>query len=332
MSYDNVCKYLAEQYPVAFADWLLDVEYQEVEVLKTELTLEPIRADAVSFLRTANQILHIEFQTEPSSNPPIPLRMLDYAVRLKRQYQCEVIQVVIFLQQTTSEVVFTEEYRDSTTLHRYRVIRLWEQNPAPFLANPTLLPLATLARTDEPQGLLAQVAEQVARITNREQRQNISGCTEILAGLRFEKNLIRKFLREDMMRESVIYQDIWQRSRKQEALSLVKRLLGLRFGEVNPSLLDRVQGLSVEQLEAFVEILFNRSEMADVEVWLEQEQRREVQVALITRQLKRRLGEVEPSSMERIRGLSIAQLEALAEALLDFSDVSDLVGWFEQLR
>jgi len=134
------------------------------------------------------------------------------------------------------------------------------------------------------------------------------------------------------MRESVIYQDIWQRSRKQEALSLVKRLLGLRFGEVNPSLLERVQGLSVEQLEVFVEILFNRSEMADVEVWLEQEQRREVQVALITRQLKRRLGEVEPSSMERIRGLSIAQLEALAEALLDFSDVSDLVGWFEQLR
>ncbi|MEQ8753351.1 MAG: DUF4351 domain-containing protein [Coleofasciculus sp. G1-WW12-02] len=135
-----------------------------------------------------------------------------------------------------------------------------------------------------------------------------------------------------MMRDSVIYQDIWEQSRKQEALSLVRRLLYLRFGEINSSLIERVQGLSVEQLEALVEVLFNRSEMADVEVWLEQEQRREGQVALITRQLKRRLGEVEPSLMERIRGLSIAQLEALAEALLDFSGVSDLVGWFEQLR
>ncbi|MEQ9483831.1 hypothetical protein [Coleofasciculus sp. F4-SAH-05] len=36
MSYDNVCKYLAEQYPVAFADWLLAIESQEVEVLKTD--------------------------------------------------------------------------------------------------------------------------------------------------------------------------------------------------------------------------------------------------------------------------------------------------------
>ena len=61
MSYDNVCKYLAEQYSVEFANWLLAVESQEVEVLKTQLILEPIRADAITFLRTASQVLHVEF-------------------------------------------------------------------------------------------------------------------------------------------------------------------------------------------------------------------------------------------------------------------------------
>ncbi len=332
MSYDNVCKYLAEQYSVEFANWLLAVESQEVEVLKTELTLEPIRADAIAFLRTANQVLHIEFQTLPYSDQPIPFRMLDYSVRLKRQYRCAVVQVVIFLQETTNEVAFTEEYRDDTTIHRYRVVRLWEQEPAPFLASPALLPLATLAQTDSPQGLLAQVAEQVARIPDREQRQNISGCTEILAGLRFEKDLIRRFLREDIMRESVIYQDIWERSRKQEALSVVRRLLSLRFGEVDSSLIERVQVLSVEQLEALVEVLFNRSEVADLEIWLEQEQRREGEVTVIKRQLARRLGEIEPALIEQIRKLSIVQLEALGEALLDFSEVADLVAWLEQLQ
>lgn len=59
MSYDNACKYLVEQYPVEFVNWLLAVESQDIEVLKTELTLEPIRADAIAFLRTANQILHM---------------------------------------------------------------------------------------------------------------------------------------------------------------------------------------------------------------------------------------------------------------------------------
>ena len=90
LNYDNACKYLAEQYPAEFVSWLLSVQSQDIRVLKTELTLEPIRADAVTFLQTANQILHIEFQTLPTSNPSIPFRMLDYSVRLKRQYRCDV--------------------------------------------------------------------------------------------------------------------------------------------------------------------------------------------------------------------------------------------------
>ncbi|HEY9300525.1 MAG TPA: hypothetical protein VIQ31_30010, partial [Phormidium sp.] len=63
MTYDNACKYLAEKYPAEFARWLLSVNTTSVQVLKTELTLEPIRADSVTFLQTPNQILHIEFQT-----------------------------------------------------------------------------------------------------------------------------------------------------------------------------------------------------------------------------------------------------------------------------
>lgn len=144
LNYDNVCKYLAEEYPNAFARWLLPQDTSEtVQVLKTELSLEPIRAGSLTLLQAANQILEIEFQTRPKSTPPLPLRMLDYSIRLKRQYNCEVEQVVIFLQRTANQIAFTSEYRDSTTIHRYRVLRMWEQDPDRFLANPALLPLAT---------------------------------------------------------------------------------------------------------------------------------------------------------------------------------------------
>ncbi|MBD2521239.1 DUF4351 domain-containing protein [Nostoc sp. FACHB-133] len=266
MSYDNACKYLAEQYPAEFVRWLLGVEVQQIEVLKTELTLEPIRADSVTFLQAANQILHIEFQTLAKSNPALNFRMLDYSVRLKRQYRCPVVQVLIFLQETTNEMAFTEEYRDNTTIHQYQVVRLWEQDSTLFLANPALLPLASLTRTDSPQTLLAQVAERVATIPDREERQNIAGCVEILAGLRFEKDLVRQFLREDIMKESVIYQDIVQK----EAFKLISRLLKRRFGDINGSLVEQVSNLSAEQLEELGEALLDFSEIADLVAWLEQ--------------------------------------------------------------
>jgi len=191
MSYDNACKYLAERFPTDFTRWLLGIEATRIRVLKTELDVEPIRADSVTFLRVADRILHLEFETDAYSKPPMPFRMLDYSVRLKRKYRRDVEQFAIFLQETSNEIVFTTEYRDRTTTHRYNVIRLWEQDPAIFLDNPGLLPLAVLARSDSPETLLEQVAERVDRIENTEQQQGIAACTGILAGLRFEKDLIR---------------------------------------------------------------------------------------------------------------------------------------------
>jgi predicted transposase/invertase (TIGR01784 family) len=277
LSYDNACKYLAETYPREFARWLLAIEPPEIRVLKTELTLEPIRADALSFLRAANRILHLEFQTLPISRPPMPLRMLDYSVRLKRKYRCSVEQVVIFLQETTNELAFTEEYRDDTTIHRYRVIRLWEQDSSLFLTNPALLPLAALTKSDSPQALLEDVAEQVASIEESELRQNLASCAGILAGLRFEENLIRQLFREDIMRESVIYQSIRQEGKqeglqeglKQEALTLTMRLLRRRFGELEARIVAKVQQLSREKLEELTEALLDFSEVEDLDAWLE---------------------------------------------------------------
>ncbi len=268
LEFDNTCKLLAEQYPSDFIRWLLGVETQQIEILKTELTLEPIRADSVTFLRADNRILHIEFQTLAKSKPPIPFRVLDYSVRLKRQYPYPVTQVVIFLQQTTDEIVFIEEYRDETTIHQYRPIRLWEQDSALFLEDKALLPLAPLTRTDSPRTLLAQVGERVARIPDRNERQNIASCADILAGLRFEKDLIRQFLREDMMQESVTYQDILSKGKQQEALSLVTRLLNRRLGNIDDPLVDRLRGLPVEELEDLGEALLDFTSLANLTNWL----------------------------------------------------------------
>jgi hypothetical protein len=52
------------------------------------------------------------------------------------------------------------------------------------------------------------------------------------------------------------------------------------------------------------------------------------QADIIIRQLIRRLGTIEPEIKNRIRQLPTVQLENLAEAVLDFTNVSDLMTWF----
>ena len=53
------------------------------------------------------------------------------------------------------------------------------------------------------------------------------------------------------------------------------------------------------------------------------------EVALVMRQLSRRFGQISPELEQQIHRLSTDQLEALGEALLDFSDVTDLQSWLE---
>ncbi|BAY26969.1 hypothetical protein NIES2100_67890 [Calothrix sp. NIES-2100] len=273
MSFDNVCKVLAEKYPADFVRWLIGEESTNITVLRTELSLEPIRADSVIFIQAGNRILHIEFQTLTKSNPAIPFRMLDYCVRLKRLYKCSVTQVVIFLQETDDEIAFTEEYREESTIHSYRAVRMWEQDSRWFLGNSALLPLAPLCRTDSPRELLSQVSQEVARIADRETRQNTAAYTEILAGLRFEKDLIRQLLSEDLMQESVIYQDILhkgeERGEQKEAFRFLNRQLNRRFGEIDSSIIDRVRVLSTEQLEVLGEEFLSFSDVSDLVAWLE---------------------------------------------------------------
>jgi predicted transposase YdaD len=61
-----------------------------------------------------------------------------------------------------------------------------------------------------------------------------------------------------------------------------------------------------------------------------QQGRREGEATLILRQLTQQLGEVDSSLIEPIRRLSTEQLEALGIALLDFSEMADLVAWLQQ--
>jgi predicted transposase YdaD len=48
------------------------------------------------------------------------------------------------------------------------------------------------------------------------------------------------------------------------------------------------------------------------------------------RLLNKRFGEIDSVTTERLQVLSTEELESLGEALLDFSNMSDLVAWLEQ--
>ncbi len=60
-----------------------------------------------------------------------------------------------------------------------------------------------------------------------------------------------------------------------------------------------------------------------------QEGKQEGEQRLILRLLQRRVGELSPELQERIKSLSLNQLETLGKALLDFTATEDLLNWLQ---
>jgi predicted transposase/invertase (TIGR01784 family) len=279
--FDNTCKFLAESFSEDFASWLLGEPITMTKLSPSELSLEPIRADALILLSSDDYILHLEFQVEP--DPTMPFRMADYRLRLYRRFPNKrVRQVVIYLTRSTSDYVYQTVFEIPGTRHEFEVIRLWEQPTQPFLESTGLLPLAVLTQTADTAQTLRQVATRVDEIPELRTQSNVAASTGILAGLLLDKDFINQVLRADIMRQSVIYQDILQEGRTEgeqrgrtegrteEARSLILRLLTRRVGTLPAPIEAQVQALDLPKLEALGEALLDFTEMNDLVEWLGQ--------------------------------------------------------------
>ena len=145
-----------------------------------------------------------------------------------------------------------------------------------FLTAPGLLPYAVLSQATNKEEVLTRVVAQIHQVGDRRQESNLTAATGILAGLQLSQTVIDRLIRSEIMRESVIYQQIYQE--------------GVASGE---------------------------------ERW-----RREEAVALVLKQLTRKLGNLAPAFTSQVRDLPVEEVESLGEALLDFQSIADLESWF----
>ena len=243
--YDDTCRFLAEHFSADFASWLLGTSVTLTELKPSELSLDPIRTDALILLQSDDDILHIEFQTVPKNS--VPFRMLDYRVRGYRKYPNKNMrQVVMYLKQTGSELVQQTSFTMERTCHEFEVVRLWEQPASLFLEYPGLIPFAALGDTMDVEATLRQAAERVDRVSDPVTKANLMAASGILAGLRLEDEIIYRILRRDIMQESSVYRSIARDERRDEKRSIALNFLRDGF---SVEAVSHGTGLSIEEVQ-----------------------------------------------------------------------------------
>ncbi|TRT81930.1 MAG: hypothetical protein EWV82_12140 [Microcystis aeruginosa Ma_AC_P_19900807_S299] len=105
--------------------------------------------------------------------------------------------------------------------------------------------------------MLSQVSRSLETISQKRVQSNLAVATSILAGLVLNRETIKKILRSDIMRESVIYQDILEEGREEgkeegkeeKARQIALKMLSAgfhiseiaRFTELSPDAIEELQ-------------------------------------------------------------------------------------------
>ena len=287
---DDFCKQLVARHPASVGRWVLgriaednplgasDSSGSTWQLLDRELSTAPLHADSVVLLPEGNtsEILHLEFQTRPDA--AIAERMLDYWIRLHRRFHQPIRQAVIHLKPTRSRLARVEELAIDHTRHRFSSLRLWEQDPAPLLADPGLL--------------LRQVQQRLQAIADPDQRRLTGSGCQLLAGLTFPPDVIQRLLAMSILEDSSVYQLIKRKGleegrvqglvegrvegrvegldqgRRQEALDLLGRQLLRRCGPLNTHQDAAIAALPLETLEQLGEALLDFNSPEDFNRWL----------------------------------------------------------------
>jgi predicted transposase/invertase (TIGR01784 family) len=121
---------------------------------------------------------------------------------------------------------------------------------------------------------------------------------------------------------------------KKEIMDMICTIAVYKFSKLSCDEVEAMLGLRLEETRVYQEASAEGEERGVAKGRQEGEQTgalKEAQ-ALILRLLTRRVGRLAPEVLVQVQSLSLAQLESLGEALLDFSKLDDLMNWLNRDR
>ncbi|WP_244982411.1 Rpn family recombination-promoting nuclease/putative transposase [Cylindrospermopsis raciborskii G7] len=240
----------------------------------------------------------------------MPRRMRAYAALVEEKYGLLVYPVVVnILQPGPTEIIrsrYESEIMGCRAYQDYRVINLWEiEAETVFEQNlSSLLPFVPILKGGNSEVNLRQA---LLNLRKNQVLGDLEPLLSFFASFVFDIPLVQQMMRWDMtvLRESPWYNEILKEG-LQEGLQK-GRQEGLQEGELRGEQRGRQEGLQEGR----------------------QEGRQEGQRKIILLLLNHKFDGIESPVVERINRLSLEQLEAMGESLLDFRQISDLEAWLK---
>ena len=241
------------------------------------------KLDDVFIIEDPRGTYMVNFEPMGYCDPALPVRMLRYrsdiweATVRAGQGMPSILQAVFFFypEHDNKSHQLGDCWGSFKTLEfTYRVIRVWEESRETIIEQGLigLYPLLPLMKGKSGEGskqVLQQSITVVNQIEDESLRQDLLAVMGILAGGKYDAELVYTLIRRDMVMQSPIYQD-WVKEERAEAETkgrmegwraakkeTILKYLSRRFGEQPANLQEKVQKITdIQTLDSILEELF----------------------------------------------------------------------------
>jgi hypothetical protein len=247
-----------------------------VEVIDSDITTLTASADKVLRVGGPEPYL-VDLEPHSYHDTSLTRTLWFRQVALDYRHDLPVLTVLILLCKEANSPSLTGSYERTlpdgwpTNRYNYRVVRLWQEDPEPYLTAPVnLVPLAPLTNVPQSEDAMRGLVRRMAERINAEPQPRAAKlwtATCLLMGLRFSEELAFQLLEGvQTMRQSTTYQAIlregWQEGRqegRQEGKiegeqKLLIRQGTKRFGAPDAATLAAIEAIQdIDRLEAIGE-------------------------------------------------------------------------------
>jgi len=223
-----------------------------------------VRSPRVDLLgETADQrLIHIELQS--TNDPNMAVRMLEYAVGIKRAYGRFPVQVLLYAGRPLMKMQNRLDEPDLT--FRYRLVDMRQLDSEPLLASSHLEDnvIAILTRLVDQRGAVRRILARIAASKPASRELAMAELTT-LAGLRGLGDILKGEVTGMPILDDIMDHDLFgpkiregmaagraaglEEGRKEGERQVVRRLMEKRFGPMTPWAEDRLKSLTVEEIE-----------------------------------------------------------------------------------
>jgi len=237
-----------------------------IEVIDSDITTVTAAADKVVKVGGPDPYL-VDLELQSYHETSLTRTLWFRQVALDYRHDLPVLTVLVLLCKEANSPGLTGVYERQlpdgwqTNRYNYRVVRLWREDPEPYVtAGVNLVPLAPLANVTV-EALPGLVRRMAARIDSepRPRADKLWTATYLLMGLRYTDELVAQLLEGvQTMRESTTYQAILREGREEGRISGERRMLlrqgTKRFGEPDATAVAALEAIQdIDRLEALGE-------------------------------------------------------------------------------